>query len=229
MYPVFLFIFGLISFAVGIVSLVISIWLYRHRKRAKWGLRPMQVFTIGIFISVLMIHLPLYYSWVSVQGANLMLSPFLIAILQSIRVFIMDVDFEKVLELIKDQKDFLRTGVSFYLTVLYLVAPLMTLSNVLFLFRNMIGEFHYLRHKSRDHYIMSELNEKSIALARSIYRDNKKAVILFTDVFERNEEKDYDLLTQARDIKAICLKKDISHVDIFSRKGNVEIFLIGND
>lgn len=229
MFSVFLIIFGLISFAVGIVSLVISIWLYRHRKRAKWGLRPIQVFTIGIFISVLMIHLPLYYSWVNVRGANLMLSPFLIAILQSIRVFIMDVDFEKVLELIKDQKDFLRTGVSFYLTVLYLVAPLMTLSNVLFLFRNIIGEFHYLRHKSRDHYIMSELNEKSIALARSIYRDHKKAVILFTDVFERNEEKDYDLLTQARDIKAICLKKDISHVDIFSKKGNVEIFLIGND
>lgn len=229
MYPLSLVIFGLISFATGIVSLIHSIWLYKHRKRAKWGLRPMQFFTIGIFLSVLLIHLPLYYSWENVRNADLALSPLLIAILQSMRVFILDVDFDSVLELIKDQKDFIRFGVSFYLATLYLVAPLLTLSNVLSLFRNMVGELRYLRHKSWPHYIMSELNDKSIALAKSIHRDHKKAVIIFTDVFDQNEDKDYELLTQARDIKAICLKKDISHVDFFSRKGNVEIFLIGND
>ena len=78
-------------------------------------------------------------------------------------------------------------------------------------------------------YIMSELNKKSIALAKSIYKDRKDAVIVFTDVFEQNEEEDYELLTNARDLNAICLKRDISHVDIMSKKGAVEIFLIGDD
>lgn len=83
--------------------------------------------------------------------------------------------------------------------------------------------------QTKKHYIMSELNDKSIALAKSIYDRQKSVVIVFTDVFEQNEEDDYELLMQARDINAICLKKDISHLDFTNKKGDVEIFLIGND
>ena len=76
---------------------------------------------------------------------------------------------------------------------------------------------------------MSEINQKSVALAKNIHKKDPEAVIVFTDVFEKNEEKNFELLTQVRDIKAICLKRDITHLNILSKKGNVEIFLIGED
>ena len=76
---------------------------------------------------------------------------------------------------------------------------------------------------------MSELNEKSAALAKSIYDKDNKSVIVFAEVFRQNKEEHYELFTQANSLKAICLKKDVTHLDIASKKGDVEIFLIGND
>ena len=54
---------------------------------------------------------------------------------------------------------------------------------------------------------MSELNEKSIALANSIRKTDERAVIVFADVFEHDDEEKYELMNAARDINAICLKK----------------------
>ena len=46
----------------------------------------------------------------------------------------------------------------------------------------------------KDVYIFSELNDKSIVLASDIKSRHKKSAIVFTDVFEDNEEKIYELI-----------------------------------
>ena len=76
---------------------------------------------------------------------------------------------------------------------------------------------------------MSELNEKSIALANSIRKTDERAVIVFADVFEHDDEENYELMNAARDINAICLKRDVTHLNIIKKKGDVEIFLIGEN
>ena len=57
----------------------------------------------------------------------------------------------------------------------------------------------------------------------------KKPVIIFTDVFEKDEESNYDLKTRARDINAICLKKDITGISLKMHLGRIEFFIIGSD
>lgn len=192
-------------------------------------LSAIQVYTIRVFASVLAVFIPIYYTSYDFGDAYGVLRPLLIAIHNSLRIFILDGDFDIIVNSLSDQNVALRVCFSLYSAFLYVIAPVLTFSNVLSLFKNLKDEIRYKLIGQKNLYIMSELNDKSIALARSIYNCKKNVVVVFTDVFEQNEEDDYELLTQARDINAICLKKDVSHLDIASKKGDVEIFLIGND
>ena len=224
-----LILFGVISLALGVFALLYERSL---RKAGKWEKRifsTVQVYTVGVFLSVVCLFIPIYYTSYQFGDAYSFVRPFLIAIHNSFRVFILDGEFDVVVKALSDQSTWLRVCWSFYAAVLYVAAPVLTFTNVLSLFKNVKGEFQYMCNRTGKCYIMSELNIKSVALAKSIRKKNEEAMIVFTDVFGQNEEKNYELLAQARDMKAICLKKDIAHVDITSRKGDVEVFLIGND
>lgn len=224
-------IFGIISFVLTIGFLAFALYLYKSKKRksAKWGFTSTQVFTIGVFFSVVLIFIPIYYTYYDFGDSYKFIRPFLMSFHNSIRVFILDGEFDIIVEALKDQNVVLRVGFSVYSAFLYLLAPILTFTNVLSLFKNAKNGLRYIRHRNKKHYILSALNEKSIALAKSICNEQPKSVIVFTDVFEQNEENNYELLTEARSINAICLKKDITHLDFYNKKGNVEIFLIGED
>ncbi len=69
----------------------------------------------------------------------------------------------------------------------------------------------------RPKYYFSELNEASLALAKSIIDANtsylKAPVIVFTDVYADDEsEKDSEILTKAGMLGAICVKDDLLHI-----------------
>lgn len=229
MKSILLIIFGLGSFVTGLLFLSQALYLHTDGERDKRVLSPIQVFTSGIFIAVVFLFIPIYYTCYDFKGSYNYWNPLLIAIHNSIRIFILDGDFDIIVNSLEGEDLLLRICFSSYAAFLYVIAPVLTFGNVLSLFKNVKGEIRYSWHRRKKHYIMSELNEKSMALAKSIYKKEKKAVIVFTDVFEQNEEDDYELLTQARNMNAICLKKDISHMDFLSKKGAVEIFLIGSD
>ncbi len=229
MKTILLIIFSVVSFIIGASFLVHVLLLNKKGDGAKRVLSPVQIYTIGVFASVLMIFIPIYYTCYDFGDTYDFLRPFLLAVHNSLRIFILDGDFDIIIKSTRDQNVFLRVCFSGYAVLLYVIAPVLTFSNVLSLFKNIKGELRYNLYRSKKFFIMSELNEKSIALAKSIYDSQENVVVVFTDVFEQNEEDDYELLTQAREINAICLKKDISHLDFVSKKGGVEIFLIGND
>lgn len=229
MKTILLIVFGAISLVAGFYFFLRALYVYKNGRRAKRVLSAIQVYTIGVFASVVLVFVPIYYTSYDFGDAYNFFRPFLIAVHNSLRVFILDGEFDIIVKSLSDQNIVLRVCFSLYSAFLYVIAPILTFGNVLSLFKNIKGEVRYRWHKCEKHYIMSELNEKSIALAKSIYNKQKNVVIVFTDVFEQNEEDDYEILTQARDINAICLKKDISHLDFTSKKGDVEIFLIGND
>ena len=60
-------------------------------------------------------------------------------------------------------------------------------------------------------------------------RAGKKPIIVFTDVFEKDEESSYDLLLKAHNLNAILLKRDIARLNIKRRSSRVEFFLIADD
>ncbi len=79
------------------------------------------------------------------------------------------------------------------------------------------------------HCVFSKLNERSLVLANDIKAKNKKAVIVFTDVFEENEESTFELIEEAKKLRAICFKNDILVVN-FKRHSNqktISFFAIG--
>lgn len=226
----------LLFFIFGVASLLLmlSVFLYErlvHRKRkiAHRIFSCVQLYTLWVFFSVVLLFIPIYYTKADAGYVR----PFLLSVHNALRVFILDGDFEVVSGALPNASSHLGRGFALYAALLYVTAPILTFGNVLSLFKNLQDEARYGFHRKRAHYIMSELNAQSVALARSIWKQakekKKKIVIVFTDVFERNEENGYELLSEARDMNAICLKKDVRLLNIQGKKGDVEIFLLGED
>lgn len=222
-------VFGVLSLLVGIAFLVYALRMRKNKKSTRSVLSPLLIFTAAIFASVWLVLIPVYYTSYDFEDVYSFVRPLLIAFHSAIRIFILDVEFDIVVETLRNQPEWLHVGFSLYAAALYVIAPMLTFGNVLSLFKNLWDELRYLWHSNTKHYILSALNEKSIILAKSIHEAQPDALIVFTNVFLKNEEEDYELLMQARDLQAICLKRDIAHLDFFNKKGNVEIFLIGSD
>ncbi|MGN0115803.1 MAG: hypothetical protein ACI396_10790 [Acutalibacteraceae bacterium] len=183
------------------------------------------------------IFIPVYYSAYEFGDPYAFLRPALLSVHNAFRVFILDGEFDIIKDAVANLSVTSRAMYSFYVALLYVIAPVLTFSNVLSLFKNLKGELRFALHKNRPFYIFSELNEKSIALANSIskrYLESKdktqgKPVLVFTDVFEKDEESGYELLLKAHDMGAICLKKDIIRINVKRKRARVEFFLIGEN
>ncbi len=241
-------IFGGLSLICLICFLCTSIGYYKKRKRAKQVVSAFQLFTLGVFFSILLMLVPMYYLKYDFGDKHTVFRPFLLSLHGAFRAFILEGDYQFVIDSLKGHHIGLRVCYGLYASTLYVLAPVLTFGNILSLFKHLKDEWRYAWYKGENVtlYIMSELNEKSIALAESIRRDcpkgdkssrrrskdgarQKKKIIVFTDVFVQNEEDDFELLNRARDLNAICLKRDIAHLDFMDKKGNVELFLIGDD
>ncbi len=125
------------------------------------------------------------------------------------------------------------------------LAPLLTFGFILTFFRNLLNHISYRIKVFFLHprvHVFSELNERSLALARSIDREHnyrkkpdgtktrkifflfRRDIIVFTDVFEKNEEEHSDLFDKAHELGAIVFKKDIASIRFF--KKNHHFYLI---
>ena len=82
-----------------------------------------------------------------------------------------------------------------------------------------------------DVYVFSELNDRSLALANDLKNHHKNALIIFTDVFEGNDENTYELIERSKKMGAISFKKDILVLSLkcHSKKAAITFFTIGID
>ena len=101
----------------------------------------------------------------------------------------------------------------------------MTAGVILSFFKNFFAYVKCFFHPTRDIYIFSELSEKSLALATDLNRNHKKSLIVFTDVFEENNEENYEIRERVKEIGAICLQKDITTIGRLFRWGSAKIHL----
>ncbi len=85
----------------------------------------------------------------------------------------------------------------------------------------------------KEKYYFSELNEASLALAKSVCSISessiRRPVIIFTDAYiDKEKEKDSEMLLEAKQIGAICVRDDLSHVRM-NGSGMRKIFLIDEE
>ena len=185
---------------------------------------------VGMFLSLFIIFLPIHAS-VSADDVFGRFKTVLLSVFNSMQVFGMGCEFGVVSDSMEYCPDYLdrmyQTWVSFQL----MITPFFTFGVVLSLFKNISANMKYLFSYFDDVYVFSELNEKSLALASDIKTKHPKATMVFTDVFEDNEEKSYELVEYAKDIEAILFKKDILVVNFkrHSSKKDIFFFTIGEN
>ena len=82
----------------------------------------------------------------------------------------------------------------------------------------------------RKKYVFSELNEQSVALAKSIKKEDPLALLIYTDTYvDPTNERETELYAEAKRENAVCVKDDICNVlrdTKIGMKGHVECFLI---
>ncbi len=191
-------------------------------------LKPFYVFFAAVLLSALVMFLPIYREIFS-EGAVRPLEIVAMSLHNTFRLFIMDGEFNIVTE---NMTGLSAIGTEIYagfFAVLYVLAPILTFGVVLSFFKSASAYKKYFFSFFRDVYVFSELNAKSLALAKSLKKHEPRRVIVFCDVFEQNEEESFELLEKAKELDAITFKKDISTIDfrIHSKKRLLAFLAIG--
>lgn len=234
-----------ISAVALIATITLSIVLHKIElskgnleKRKRFALTPFQVFLIGFFIAAAALFYPVYYTdfLVDDQGFVKIIKSILLSIHNVLRLFVLDGEFDNIRDLFGDParvSESVGAIYTIYAAFMYIVAPALTAGVVLSFFKGASAFLKYTLYPHSDIYILSELNERSIILAQDIITnrtDKRRRLVVFADVFEKEEEGNFELVTQAKRLGAICMRKDAVEIGL-KRSKNIyrKIFLISDD
>lgn len=224
-------IFLICSILCLVASILLTIFKNKLNIVFLLKLDSVNILIFGVVISSVIAFIPIYHSIFTTTDCGL-LETLLISVHNTIRLFVVDGDYDFIMNHISGLSYYTFKAYSFYFALLYVLAPLFTFSFALSFFKNISAYRKYLTHFYADAYVFSELNERSLSLAESLKKNaGGKKIVVFTDVFERNEEKSYEMLERAKNIGAVLFKKDIVSID-FSRpfdKSKLNFFIIGED
>lgn len=240
----------LTMFFISVILVLFSIELGRliHQKnlksrrniltRRRYILTPFQIFLIGFFIATALLFIPIYYHnyFLMENGFGKLSKVILLSIHNTMRLFILDGDFQIVKDTITKAAlgDPLTKVYSLYMAILFVAAPVLTAGFVLSFFKNVASSVRYFFQPKSDIYIMSQLNECSIALARDILTNpdiEGEKLVLFADVFEKEEEENFELVQQAKRLGAICFRKDITELGLRPYKNKImrKFYFLGDN
>lgn len=238
-----------ISATVFLVAILDAFVLSKLKYKRKRILTPNKMLILGTFVSATILLCPIYLEkfsdsigWVE-WGKSVLLS-----MQHAIRLFAFEGDFMEFFDTdtitsLTPLVQMLYTGAS---AVLYVFAPLLTFSLILSFFKNISAYRRYVFSFWKHTHVFSELNEKSLALAKSIddnnnkigkgegrhYRVFRRSLIVFTDVMDKDDEETLELLEEAKEIGAILFTKDLESIKYKNRYlsfRKVSFYLISND
>ena len=184
----------------------------------------------GVFVSALIMFIPIHREAADGSFAGIW-RVFWLSVFNAMQTFGLGCEFAVVTDGMTTCPENLYIPYLAWVATLFVLAPFFTFGFVLSLFKNLSAYLKYLRCYFRDVYIFSELNPKSLILAGDIKDRNRRAAVVFTDVFETDEEQSYELTEEAKHLGAICFKKDMLAVNFkaHSPKKQMSFFTIDSD
>lgn len=233
-----------LGFSLFLIVLAVVAGVAMHRAELKNTgiegrrrvLTPFQVFLVCFFFAAVTIFFPIYYIdyFAAETGFLKGVKSFLLAVQNVLRLVTLNGEFNNIRDFLGDPSRVnavLAQCYSIYASVIFVSAPLLTAGFVLSFFRNASAMFRYCLRPCRELYVMSELNECSLALAKNILGQKRRGqLVIFADVFEEGGEQNFELLFTARRLGAICVKKDVAELGLkYARKCKRKIYLIGRD
>ena len=215
---------ALILMVLGSIIINNSNYVKKHR------FNLLYVLFLAVGISAFAMFYPVHYiPMENVEGAGW--RAFFLSIFNSIQIFMGGCEFAVIKDGLNFCPDNLYMPYQIWSAMLLVVAPVLTFSFVLSMLKNIVAYIRYYCSFFKDVYAFSELNDRSLALANDIRLHNPTAAIVFTDVFGQNEESAFELIAEAKKLKAICFKDDILVVKFqrHSWKQPISFFAIGID
>lgn len=218
--------------ALGILVLTVCFAILQHRRstRSAIALTPVRVVMIGVFLAAILLHYPLYHQ-IFLGESFVLIQSVLGSIHNTLRMFVLDGELTAVDDFLTSCPCEVARWYMLLTAFLYVFGPILTFSVVLSFFKNVQAYRRFMMHLFSETYIFSELNERSLALAASLKKNHGKALIVFTDVYEADEEEISELRERARLLDAICFKCDITALNMkLHRKTNrIKCFTISAD
>lgn len=216
---------AMLVFAGGIIFTLAA-----RRNSTSIRFKSLNSLIVSVFISASTLFIPIYSQ--IFQGDPLSwLKTLLISMHNAIRLFIVDGEFDIINDNVTGDIISVAAPYSMLAAVIFVLAPILTFSVVLSLIKNVYAYLTYILSYFREIYVFSELNDESIALAKSIRKNHPRARILYTDVFESNDERSYELVQKARNLFALFFKNDMEyiHYGIHGKNSTIAFFAIGHD
>ena len=220
-----------IAIAILILGFIVSFRLYHASYQPGGFLSPVKCILASVFLSAVLLFLPIHLQQFSGSGSGILKS-ILLSIHSTMRLFVLDGEFDGVAAFTSGiANPGIQTAYSLVAAVLFVVAPALTFGFVLSFFKNISAYRDLFLGFASDIYVFSELNEQALVLAGSIKNKNRRSRIVFTDVFESDGESFFELYEKAKELKAICFKKDIASINwgFHSKSRCVSLFTMGND
>ena len=219
--------------AVGFLALSGLIAFVLEKIKYKVRIAPdiTKILFAGVILSATMLFIPIYVDALENTSCGIF-ETVLSAIHNMIRLFIVDGEFEFVAEHLDSATGWVARCYSIIFAVLFVAAPLLTFNFVLSFFKNASAYKKYVTHFWSEVYVFSALNEKSFHLAEDIKSKNpKKRMIIFTDVFKKQDENYFELQDKAKKIGAVFFVKDVSTVKfgLHSKKRSINFFAISDE
>lgn len=219
-----------ISICIIVVALVFSIVL---KKRSAMGgdaarkhavFTPFNIFIIGFFFAATVMAYPVfcYGDFASEVGFVGFFKSAMISVLNSLQMFFLNAGFSEVKEVINSStmQANMASAYTIYFAVLYVVAPFLTFGFILSFFKDFLARLKYMLCPAADTYIFSEINERSLALAKDIFKNGRKGrkLVVFTGTYSDGDDKEKeemdDLIDEAKKLGAMCLKNDITEIKL---------------
>lgn len=221
----------LVSTALGVLLSFVTphrdqVWIEKTAERRVQWFKTSYFFIAAFFGMLVILYFPIFYYHANGNDVKAIL----LSIFQSLRLFVLDGDPE-LIDVAMQGAPEMGYAYTVRMYIHLIIAPLFTASMVLSFFKNACATIRYHLGAFRDIYLMSELNERSVALAEDILLQKRfRPQILFADVFEKEEEENFELVSRARRMGALCFRRDVTDISLklcpwIKRK----IYLIGSD
>jgi hypothetical protein len=213
--------------------LAIKSYLYQKKnRRGKSINEQLYVSTLWLISSIVSYHLAIAFE---IEGLGA-IDGFIKSFVLTLQVFSLDAEYIELVvyckELFANQFNwhYALPGnvLAVYISILNLLAPLATGAIILGLLTSVIPNIRLQYSHRRIKYVFSELNDRAICLAESIYEvENKrgnKIDIVFTDTYiNKDIEAEAEIKEKARLLNAICVSDDILDLKFFNED---ELFYI---
>ncbi len=228
-------IWSVASVAMFVLGILYAVWVNRLPYKKKRLVTPYRALYAGIFLAALVFILPLHFLSNNLDLISNITYTLFLSIPQAFRVFLMGgsvKDLTGALASIGGVPDFAQWVYTVFGSFLYFFAPLLTFGLVLSFFKNLSSYGRYVFSLRRNVHMFSDLNEKTLALAKSIAEPEKgkwfkKNLIVFTDIIDQKNEDHLALMEDAMELGAVLFRKDLSSIKL-TRK-NHSVYLLSEN